>query len=141
MFLSWSIRRYSDFHLDQNTLDKYCTLCQRRLQYRSSRTNSPGGGDTTLDLKTSNWLGDRGCGESALLSSSHVSDLLLTMASASVMKVLSNSWSNCCSFLSSSAVNTCRTDRIIRSHTHPMWDEYGTFMSNCIQSQFSFQEF
>ena len=46
--------RYSVFHLDQNSLARYCTRLQCFLEYMSGLSNFPGGGKTTLFLNVSN---------------------------------------------------------------------------------------
>ena len=124
----WRLDRYSFLHRDQNSSAKCCTRLQRALQYLSADENTPGGDNTILDFIVRMWLGVRGLSESGSSRLSTVKGRLLTTASVSHIRVLSDSSSSCKALLRRSASNTLRTDLIIRSHTPPMWVAVGTFI-------------
>ena len=75
--------RYSFLHLCQNCSDRYWTLLQRFLAYRSSLINFPGGGSGTEDFIVIKWFAVSGSKLVGSLMVSTVSGRLFTMAIAS----------------------------------------------------------
>lgn len=57
-----NVCRNSFFHLNQNSLARYCTRRQRLREYRSACWKTPGGGRSTLVFIVSSMLGVRGVG-------------------------------------------------------------------------------
>ena len=103
-------------------------------EYRSGLVKLPGSGRTALVLRVSKWLGVIGSGVPDSVKFSTVKGRQFTMASVSTISVRRDSSSNCVPCSRSSADKTDRTVRISLSHTPPMWEARGTFMSNLIQS-------
>ena len=75
----WRLKRYSFFHLIQNSLAKCWTRLHRFLQYLSADWNTPGGGSTTFVFIMSRWLGVNGFKDSVSFSDSTVRGWLLTI--------------------------------------------------------------
>jgi len=127
--------RKSFFHQFQKSFAKCWTLRHLLREYRSARLKSPGGGRRTFDFIVSRWSGVSGSCEDSIVNLSVVSGLLLTIASASYMKVRSNSSSNCWPELCKSAHKIAWTERICLSQTPPLWLADGGFVLNLHQSQ------
>ena len=118
-------------------LARCCTRLQRLPVYMSAGSNCPGGDRRTLDFIVRRWLGDSGSGESASVSWLTVRRHLLTIASASHIKVLRDS-SSCCLVLSQKRdESTFRTVRIWGSRTRPMWLADSMFVLKVIQAHCS----
>ena len=113
---------------DQNLFAKCWTRLQRFLQYTSAGWETPGGARTTFDFIVSSWLGVKGLGESGSEIWFTVNGRLLTIASASHIRVLRDSSSNCRPLLFNSNERTLRMVLIWHSHTPPMWLAAGTFI-------------
>ena len=104
----------------QNSFARCWTRLQRFLQNTSAGWKAPGGLRTTLDFKVSKWLGVRGLGQSGSASWLTVRGRLLTIASASRIRVLRDSSFNYSPLSCSRDKRTLRTDLIWRSQTPPM---------------------
>ena len=138
-FLLYCSVKYSHCHLNQNWFVKYWTLHHRLLEYRLGRWKLPGGDNMRLVFDVSKWFGIKGSGESVSDRLSTVSGLLLTIFSASIIKVGNDSWS---SWVPSSCINADSTERTVlkrRSQIPPMWEDFGVFILNSIQSQSFFK--
>ena len=136
------LRRNSFLHRVQNSFAKCWTYLQRFLQYMSAGWKAPGGARTTFDFIVKRWLGVSGLTESGSVSWVTVKGRLLTIASASHIKVLRDSSSSCCPLSCNSDARTLRTVLICRSQTPPMWLAAGAFnlkvnQSHCSSSSFS----
>ena len=138
---SCKLSRNSFLQRDQNSFAKCWTRLQRFLQYTSAGWKTPGGARTTFDFIVSSWLGVKGLGESGSEIWVTVKGRLLTIASASHIRVLRDSSSNCRPLLFNSDERTLRTVLIWRSHTPPMWLAAGTFILKENQSHCSSNSF
>ena len=85
--LSCRGRGNSFFHLQQNSLVRCCTCRHHFLAYRSADLNTPGGDRTTFVFNLRKWFGVSASVEPGDDMLSAVYGRLLTMASASHMKV------------------------------------------------------
>lgn len=103
------------FHLQQNSLVRCCTCRHHFLAYRSADLNTPGGDRTTFVFNLRKWFGVSASVEPGDDMLSAVYGRLLTMASASHMKVCKASSFTCCPFFSSKAESTLLAVQILRS--------------------------
>lgn len=119
LLLDWSDCKYSPLQRTQNWSARYCTHLQRRREYKSEGTKTPGGEASGRVFIVRSMAGERGCGSSAS-DGMVVRGRALTIAVTSVMRVTRSS---CVSWdLPSSrnmTSNTRRTVPICRSHTPP----------------------
>ena len=122
-----SAGKYSRNHLLQNTLARYCTCLHHRLAYISSLTNTPCG-ILELDFISNSMLGVSASGSlgSPLTG---VIGLSLIFFSDSVISVCNCSSVSICSL--ASTFRTVRVERIILSHTPPIWLAHGGFCVIC----------
>ena len=132
---SYNHWRKSFFHRFQNSFANCWTQRHLLWEYRSAHLKSPGDGKRGFDFIVSRWLGMNGSCEDSVINPSIVSGLLLTIASASHMRVRSNSSSNCWPELCKSAHKTARTERICLSQTPPLWLTEGGFILNLVKKE------
>ena len=121
----------------QNSFAKCVTRLQRYLQYTSAGWKVPGGARMTFVFIVRRWLGVSGLSESGSASWLTVKGRPLTIASASHIRFLRDSASNCFPFFCNRDERTFRVDLISRSQTPPMLLAAGTFILNETQSHCS----
>lgn len=110
---------YSLFHLLQNCLSKYCTLCHRFCAYKYPLTNCPGGGRAVEPFFVTRWFGVIGSKLFGSLRLSVVRGRLFTSAAASYKKVLREESVSRPGARDNVALSTDLTVRICRSHIPP----------------------
>ena len=116
-----SAGKYSRIHLLQKTSERYCTCLHHRFAYKASFINTPCG-ILGFDFISNNML-DVSAGTSLGSLLSGVIGLSFIIFSVSVIKVCSYSSVSNCSL--ASAFRIVRAERIIRSHTPPIWLAHG----------------
>ena len=118
-----SATKYSRIHLLQETSERYCTCRHHSFAYNSYFINIPCG-ILGFDFISKNMLGvSAGRSLGSLLTG--VIGLSFISFSVSVIKVCSCSSVSTCSV--TSAFRIVRAERIIHSHTPPIWLAHGGF--------------
>ena len=124
-------RRKSFFQWYQNLFAKCWTLQHLLREYRSACLKSPGGGKRMFAFMVSGWFGVSSSCELGVVNPSVVSGLLLTIASASRMKIRSHSSSVGQNF----AEAHIGKHKWNESQTPHIWLAEGGFILNSNQSQ------
>lgn len=124
------LSKYSFFQRPQNCSIRYWTLLHLFVAYKSSLTNTPGGGRATFDFIIMRWFGVKGSSACGSLIPSTVNGRLLTIAMASYSSVLREASSSRPGHCAKVAFSTFLMVLICRSQTPPAWLAEGALKTN-----------